>query len=93
MKHISLTIKNWLAENWNQCRSDNVSLWSIWESEYFIHNGECFPSSTSAKASAAVTQSSIGFTAMMVTISSIMNASSMASLWSIVNQVQLFFLF
>ena len=56
-----------------------VMNWSNWGSD-------------AAKALSTTTQSVVGATAGVVTISSMMNTSSVSSLWSMVNQIQLFYL-
>ena len=96
-KLIKITVIDCKVKNWDKCLSSNGSIWAIWNVGYSLISGTWTnPKETTisemAKAIRITIQSIIGITAMIISISSIMNTSSMSSFWSMVNQLQLLLL-
>ena len=100
---ISFTIKGWLAESCQKWSSTDSSVWVTWTNNYELKSGkwsavETQKSTTNSEAKAtaeALSSASgavVGATSGIVGFGSLMNTSSMASLWSLVNQMQIFFL-
>ena len=102
---IKLTVKDWPVQNWLKCQSIGSSVWLQWNNGYTLNNGICSLNSNSQTSAISsdkssddtkvvniVLQAVFGATAMIGIISTILSTSSMASFWSLVNQVQLFFL-
>ena len=130
-KIVTLTILNWVVQNWNLCTSSSSSTCSTWNFGYTLVSGSWVNQQTSsvsssssstsgsssstsssssstsststnntnsstteeAKALSTTTQSILGTTIGVVALTSLINASSMSSIWSTINQVQLYFLF
>ena len=124
-KTIKVTVKNWIALNWDKCLNTSNSVWSQWATGYSSISGiwTIASSSTTSNSSSnsssssnsgsngnnsnqsktqetaetsqaltTTTQSIAGATVVVVIFASIMNTSSIASLWSMINQSQMFFL-
>ena len=91
-KIIKLTIINWASENWKKWSNSINLMWATCEFGYYVDSGKCTAYSESSKALTATTQSATGVAAGLVVASSLINTSSLSSMWSMVNQVQIFFL-
>ena len=93
-KLIKLTIINWSISNWYICSSKNSSKWLTWDSGYTLYSERWLDNQAiaTAKTIGTTTISIVGATAIWIAISSLMNTSSMSSFWSMMNQVQMFFL-
>ena len=97
-------VKVWLSQNWQCWSSYDSPTWTKCNSSFTLNAGTWTNSNTSvntpttakvsenAKAASLTTQSIIGLVSALVTLGSMMNTSSMACLWSLVNQAQSFFL-
>ena len=79
-KIIKLTVKNCKVTMWLKWKSSDVNLCDIYQV------------SSQAQAIATTSQSIVGATSGVTAASSMMNSSSLTSLWSMINQVQMFFL-
>ena len=101
-----LTILNWIAQNCLTCSNQGVLIWAIWNSGFILNSGACVMSQTStnktisnentpsqtAEALATTTLVISSTTAGVVIAFSMINTSSLSSLWSMINQNQIFFL-
>ena len=91
-----ISVINWAVENWQKW-GNLSSVWSSWIDNYTLTNGswliiqkaEIKPSE-SAKTMTTTTQSITGSTAGIAGVFSFANTSSLSSLWSMVNQIQIF---
>ena len=96
LKLILLTVKAWKVANWQTWISDSSSTCSAWVSDYTLNTGTwVYSSELTQKTAVALKYTSVAIIAIvswLVIVSSIMNTSSMSSLWSLVNQVQIFFI-
>ena len=92
-KIIKLNVIKWVVQNCKKCSATSQTICSIWNSGFYVSNGTWKeePSETS-KALTITVQSLVAVSAFSNIISIIMNASSAASICSLINQVQLFFL-
>ena len=98
-KLIKLTVKDCTALNWLKWQSASVSMWSLCNSSYILNSGSWIlqnisdsPLAETSKALAITVQSAIGIVSGIIIISALMNTSSLASIWLMINQVQMFFL-
>ena len=95
-KLIKLTVENWAAKNWYKCSNQNGAICVICASGYSLREGSCVNSLLIQTENGAMLkialQAIIAGVAIVSVFSSILNASSMTSLWLIFGQVQLFFL-
>ena len=105
-KTILLTVTSWKVANWQTWSSSSSSAWSVWATNYSLSSGTWVISSSSssssysdsssetnkqtAKALGLVSASIVGAVSWVVVLSSLMSTSSMTSLWSLVNQAQIF---
>ena len=91
-KVINLTIKKCTASNCQKCSATDSSVCEICNSGYNLNFGSCILIVSEAPK-AEVEQSSVqiitGATLVAGLASSLLNVSSMASLWSMVNQTQI----
>ena len=108
LKLIKITIVKWTVVNWIKCLGQSSSVWQTWSSGYSLNSGtwatltpqnsstsntnNTTEQSTTSKALGTSIQSINGGTAAMVAASSILNTSSLSSLWWVFNQMQLFLL-
>ena len=96
LKSILLTVKAWKVANWQTWISDSSSTCSAWVSDYTLNTGTwVYSSELTQKTAEALKYTSVAIIAIvswLVVVSSVMNTSSMSSLWSLVNQVQIFFI-
>ena len=93
-KLIQITVLNWIASNCQTCSSSSGSVCSVCTSWYTLKSGICsLVSNPSPEAEAAktCTQIFIGLLSLIIWLSSLLNVSNVWSLWSMINQVQLFF--
>ena len=93
-KIVILNLLNWVVQNWLQCSSNSNSICSTCISGYYLNSGIWVlnKSTISSNQSLSIaTQSIIGAAFIMIMLSNIINSSSISSLWSMLNQVQLFF--
>ena len=92
-KIINLTINKCTASNCRICSAANSAVCSSCNSGYSLNSGSCTLNvSETAEALSTSSQAVIGAVALFSIGSSLTNLSSMASLWSIINQMQIFFL-
>ena len=94
LKPILLTVTAWKVANWQTWISGSSSTCSAWVSDYALNTGTWVYSSELTQQTAEALKSTsvaiVTTVSCLVVVSSIMNTSSMASLWSLVNQVQIF---
>ena len=89
-KLVKLKILNWAPSNWKKCISSNSTIWEVCNSGYFLVSGACQTSSDTAQAlSTTITSIVIAITGVVV-LTSLINTSSITSLWMTINQLQLF---
>ena len=95
VKNISLTVQNCISQNCNKWLSTSKSTWEVCNVKYLLKSGNCelieVPSAASeawSSASSSTTGASFGLVAIM----GIINTASIATLWSMINQIQLYFL-
>ena len=97
LKSILLTVKAWKIANWQTWISDSSSTCSAWVSDYILNTGTwVYSSELTQKTAEALKYTSVAIVAIvswLVVVSSVINTFSMSSLWSLVNQVQIFFYF
>ena len=96
LKLILLTVKAWKVANWQTWISDSSSTCSAWVSDYALNTGTwAYSSQLTQQTAEALKYTSIAIVTSisgLVVVSSVMSSSSMASLWLLINQVQIFFL-
>ena len=93
----TLSVKNCAVLNWQKCANDNSDVWDKWDISYNLLSGSCIISlskeiSKTYKNLSSTTNSVVYITVGTIAVSSIMNASSLLSLWSMIGQLQIFFL-
>ena len=107
-KYIKVIILNWAVSNCQKCINANHLVWEIWNSGFFLNSGTWTSNSDSLQnSSKSQSQSDGSETAKIlstanisvvitiiycVILATLFNASSMASIWLIINQLQIFFL-
>ena len=91
-KLIKLTIIKCLADNCQNCDSTNNTICAVCISNYYLFSGQCIPSSKTAQTLSKVSTSAAIAITGMAAATSLINASSISSLWMTMNQLQLFFL-
>ena len=91
-KIINLTVKKCTTSNCQKCSATDSTFCTSCSSGYNLNSGSCILN-VSEVPKAEVEQSSVqiitGATLVLGLASSLLNASSMASLWSMVNQTQI----
>ena len=90
-KLIKLTILNCSPSNCQKCSSSNSSICEICNSDYYLASGTCQASSNTAKILSKLITSIIIAITGIVALTSLINLSTLASLWMTINQLQLFF--
>ena len=103
-KLISLTIHLWSVQNWQYCQVSNSSLCSKWSDGYSLEFNKWVYTSniatinnipelnTEAQVASTTTQSVYWATTVTITTANILSTTSISAIWSILNQVQVFFL-
>ena len=91
-KEIKLTILNWVPSNWKKCVKTSSTTWEVWNSGYYLVSGACQTSSETAQAISKTTISTAISIAGIIALASLINATSLATLWMTINHLQLFFL-
>ena len=92
-KLVKLTVTNCSVQNCLKCSTSTV--WAFWISGYTLSSGSWVVqnnASTTTEVLTKTTVSVVGASFGIVTIMSLINSASMISLWSMIHQVQLFFL-
>ena len=105
---VKVTVKDWPIQNWLRCQNIGGIVWLQWNDGYTLNNGICTLNSNSQSSTNStissdkssddtkvlniVLQAVFGATAVIEIMSMMVSTSSMAGFWSLVNQVQLFFL-
>ena len=89
-KIINLTVKKCTASNCQKCSVSDSSICANCNSGYILSSGFCnLPETETAKSMSTSSQTVIGAVALFSFGSSFTNLSSMASLWSVINQMQI----
>ena len=102
-KLVKITVANCLESNCQVCSSSSTSICTAWNSGYNLNSGvwnivipqaivqksEVLASTTSQSLGTTLS-GIVGSTFVIVTITSLMNSTTMASVWSMINQVQMF---
>ena len=97
-KTINLTVKKCTVSNCQKCSVTDSTVCSVWNSGYIENSNSCTLSKAEAETSGTakllsmINQAAIGAIALLSFGLSLTNLSSMASLWSFINQMQIFFL-
>ena len=116
-KIVTLTILNWVVQNWNLCTSSSSSTCATCNSDYTLVSGSWVNQQTSSASSSGssagstsiqssnlsptqesktlstTTLSASGAAIGVSAVTSLLNSSSISSIWSIINHAQLYFLF
>ena len=79
-------------QNWQMCSSSNVSIWSTWNSGYTLKSGSWIIASDTSQALRITIISTLGASLWIVAVVSFFNPASTTSLWSMINQAQMFLL-
>ena len=86
---IKLTVNKCTPSNCKQCSVPDSSVCTICNSGYNLDSGSCIlPESETAKSLSISNQAFIGTISILSVIFSFTNLSSIATLWSVINQVQ-----
>ena len=92
-KLITIKVTPWSAKNCQKWTVEDSTKWSSCNTNYYLTSGSCSNEATSTiKAMSTTTNSLIGGTAALVILSSTIHSASFASLWAIINQLQMFLL-
>ena len=97
LKHIKLSVQMCLVVNWNRCSKTNRLYWDACNSGYNLDSGLCYLPKSKMEANigkifSIVLQVFAWITLAICLISSYTNPSSISCFWSMVSQLQLFFL-
>ena len=94
-KLIKLTVANCLVLNCQVCSSSSTSICTTWNSGYNLNSGvwniqksEVLASTTSQSLGSTLS-GIVGSTFVITTITSLMNSTTMASVWTMINQMQM----
>ena len=79
-------------QNWEKCLNSSSSTWETWNSGYTLKSGSWIIASTTSQVLSSTSSSALGASFGIITLMSFINPASIASLWSMINQAQLFFL-
>ena len=95
-KMVSIIVNKWTVTNWQRWTPTSGSTWAIWNTGYSLISGtwqiiQEAKTSQTAESLKTISQSILGATAVIVLITSVLNASSFASMWSLINQMQIYF--
>ena len=103
-KIMKITVMDCLVQNCQTCSSLSVSIWAVWATGYTLSSGvwnyvvsnyttNQSQASTEAKgletSGGWITAGTIG----LVILSNLTNSASMASIWTMINQMQMIFYF
>ena len=95
-KLVKLTVSNCQAENCQIWSSSSTFVWTDWNDGYSLRSGTWVKNTASASATSQglrfTNVSIIGSSFVIVSLMTLLNLSSMASLWAMINQVQMFLL-
>ena len=93
-KLVKLTVTNCQAENCQIWSSLSTFVWTVWNDGYSSRSGTWLKNTASETSQGLrlTNVSIIGTCFVIVALMSLLNLSSMASLWAMVNQVQMFLL-
>ena len=92
-KLINLKVTKWLAQNCQKWNSLDSSKCSSWNSNYYLSNGYWSNEATSTiNILSIITNSIIAGTVALAILTNSFNSASFASVWAIINQLQLFLL-
>ena len=92
-KLITVGITQCLVSHWDTWSSTDTTVWITWSYFYAVSSGSCTQNPSSEVSSINIaTKSTIGAQALITTTLSAFTNSSLASLWSMINQLQLFLL-
>ena len=91
-KLIKLTILNCSASDCKICKNASSKTCEVCSSEYYLASGVWEASSETAQTLRTTTKLLIIVITGIILINSILNLSSLASLWMIINQHQLYFI-
>ena len=92
-KLINLKVTKWLAQNCQKWTSLDSSKCSNWNSNYYLSNGYWSNEATSTiNILSIITNSIIAGTVALAILTNSINSASFASVWAIINQLQLFLL-
>ena len=97
LKQIKLSVQICKVVNWNKWSKTNTSYWDTCNSGYNLDSGLCYLSKSKIEPNigrifSIVLQVFAWITLVICLISSYMNPSSISSFWSMVSQLQFFFL-
>ena len=90
-KIINLTVKKWTVGNCQKCLATDSTICSSCSSGYNLNSGSCILIVSKAEVGQTSVQAITGATLVLGVASSLLNSSSIASLWSMVNQTQILF--
>ena len=91
-KHIQLTVIKWQVLNCQKWSNSNSSIWVIWNTDYTLKSESWIIASDTAQVLSITGASLLGISFWVITLTSLINPASTASLWSMINQAQLLFL-
>ena len=96
-KLIKLTVLNCIVVNWNVCSNTSGSSWNKCSTGFNLSSGVWLSSSSGnstavEKSPSIIIQVFVGLTLVVTLISSYMGFASISWFWSMINQLQLFFL-
>ena len=88
---IKLTVKKCTPSNWQLCSATDSSICTNCNTGYSLNSGSCsLKESETAKSLSSSGQAAVGASVGLWFVSSLLNAASLASLWSMINQTQIF---
>ena len=93
-KLVKLTVSNCQTENCQIWSSSSTFVWTDWNDGYSLRSGTWVKNTASATSQGLrfTNVLLIGIILVIITLMSLFNLSSMASLWAMVNQAQIFLL-
>ena len=102
-KVLKIVVLNWVAQNCQTWSISSASLWATWNSGYILNSGVWYSPSSSTSTSTTNISDNANLLSKLVQvlviaaafidiISAVANSSSIASFWSMINQLQLLFL-
>ena len=91
-KLIKLTVVNCQVQNWDKCSMSSSTTWVTWSSGSTLNSDSSTIASTTSQVLSSTSTSALGASFWIITLISLINPASIASLWGMINQAQLFFL-